>query len=188
VKSRFRRNDVRVKRRLYRKYAAREWDKKSAILHRVSSQIVRQAKTRRQALALEDLRGIREMYRRSSGSAASYLSKMNAWPFRQLLRQVAYKDEWVGLPVCTVSPEWTSEKCSLCGGRMETPPMESRDMVCVDCGLVIDRDLNGAKKILKQALRSGAVRFADEAMVGGQAPARGPNAKVDAGHPSSHTG
>jgi len=186
VKSRFRRNDRRVRKRLFRKYADIEWNRKSAILHRISSQIVGGASVNRQGIVLEDLRGLREMYTRSSGSSRYYLSKMNAWPFRQLLRQIAYKAEWVGLPVCVVSPEWTSEKCSDCGGQMERPPVEDNTIVCLACGLVIDRDVNGAKNILKRGLRSVPVWSANEAMVGGQAPGRGPNAKVDADNPQSH--
>lgn len=174
VKSRFRRNDVRIKRRVFRKYAAIEWQRKEAILHNVSSQVVEQAVSRRQALVLEDLRGIREMYTRRSGSTSAYLSEMNAWPFRQLLRELAYKAEWAGLPVHTVSPEWTSEKCSECGGSMATPPVASRDVVCLACGLVVDRDENGAKNILRRGLRSWPVGSANEAMVGGQPLQRGP--------------
>jgi IS605 OrfB family transposase len=184
VKSRFRRNDRRVKQRLFRKYAAIERDKKSALLHRASAQIVRGAAAKHQGIVLEDLRGLREIYTRASGNSTYYLSKMNAWPFRQLLRQIAYKAEWLGLPVCTVSPEWTSEKCSACGAKVEQPPVEAHLVVCMTCGLVIDRDLNGAKNILKRGLRSRPAWFAGEAMVGGQAPGREPNAKVDADHPS----
>jgi len=186
VKSRFRRNDRRVRKRLFRKYADLEHDRNSAILHRASARIVKGAVAQRQGIVLEDLRGLREMYTRSSGGSSYYLSKMNAWPFHQLLSQVAYKAEWAGLPVCIVSPEWTSEKCSSCGGSMKRPPVEDDVVVCMACGLVIDRDINGAKNILKRGLRSRPAWFAGEAMIGGQAAERGPNARVDANHPASH--
>ncbi|MDG7008011.1 MAG: transposase [Nitrososphaerota archaeon] len=172
VKSKFRRRDFRIKGKLFRKYAAIEWNRKSAIIHRVSSQIVNQALASRQAIVLEDLRGLREIYTRESGSSAYYLSKMNAWPFRQILHQIAYKAEWVGLPVVVISPEWTSEKCSECGGSMETPPVEVDSVVCLNCGLVVDRDLNGAKNILKRGARSVPAGFANEAMKGGK-PSQG---------------
>lgn len=132
------------------------------------------------------MRGIREMYRRRSGSSSYYLSKMNAWPFRQLLHRIAYKAEWLGLPVLVISPEWKSKKCSERGGTMETPPTGENDLVCLACGLVINRDLKGAKNILKRGLRSRPGGFANEAMIGGQASVRGPNARVDANHPASH--
>ena len=186
VKSKFRRMDVRIKRKLFRKYAAIEWNKKSAIMHRVSSQIVGRALANRQAIVHEDLRGLREMYRRESGGSAHYLSKMNAWPFRQLLHQIAYKAEWAGVPVIVISPEWTSEKCSECGGSMEAPPVEVDSLVCLSCGLVIDRDLNGAKNILKRGVRSAPAGSANEAMTGGKPPKGEPNARVDANHPPGH--
>jgi IS605 OrfB family transposase len=182
VKSRLRRNDVRVKGDLYRKYASIEHHRSSAILHRVSSQIVKRAVAERQTIILENLKGLREMYSKGSGSSSYYLSKMNAWPFRQMLSQLAYKAEWHGLPVLVITPEWTSEKCSDCGGRMEKPPVAGGDVVCLNCGLVIDRDLNGARNILKRGLRSGPAGSAGEAMVGRQAPGWEPKAKVDADH------
>ena len=186
VKSKFRRNDVRIKGELFRKYAAIEWRKKNSIMHRVSSLIVNQALLNRQAIVLEDLRGLREMYRRESGSSAYYLSKMNAWPFRQISHQIAYKAKWLGLPVIVVSPEWTSEKCSECQGEMETPPVETDLLVCLNCGLVIDRDLNGAKNLLKRGLRSKPAGFAVEAMTGGKPPQGEPSARVDANNPPGH--
>jgi IS605 OrfB family transposase len=186
VKSRFRRNDVRIRRDLFRKYADIEFNRKNAIMHRISSELVNRACAKRQAVVLEDLRGLREMYRRDSGQSSYYLSKMNAWPFRQILSQIAYKAEWLGLPVLVISPEWTSEECSDCGGNMEKAPVEENLVVCLGCGLVIDRDLNGAKNILQRGLRSGLKGFADEAMMAVKSPERGPNAGVDANHPSSH--
>ena len=185
IKSRFRRNDVRIKGELFRKYASIEGSKKSAIIHRVSSEIVHRALGARQAIALEDLRGIRDMYRKRSGYSPYYLSKMNAWPFFQILRAISYKAEWLGLPVPVLSPEWTSEKCSECTGRMDTSPVDPRDLVCLDCGLVIDRDLNAAKNLLRRGLRSWLGGFAKEAMIDGKASERSPNAGADANHPGS---
>ncbi|MDE1852986.1 MAG: transposase [Thaumarchaeota archaeon] len=186
VKSRFRRRDRRIKRNLFRKYADIEWDRKNAIMHEVSRRIVDNAFEKRLAIVLEDLRGLREMYRKESGNSSYYLSKMNAWPFWQILHRIAYKAEWRGIPVHVISPEWTSEKCSSCGGRMADPPVDGDDVVCLSCGLVIDRDLNGAKNILRRGLRSRPGGSAGEAMMGGQVSERRPNPGADADHPTSH--
>lgn len=181
VKSHFRRNDQRIKGRIWRKYARLEWERKEALIHQVSSSIVKRAASKGQAVVLEDLRGLRDMYRRRSGSSAQYLSKMNAWPFRQVLHQIAYKAEWAGLPVLIVDPEWTSEKCCECGGAMETPPVEGI-IVCSSCGNAIDRHLNGAKNILKRGLRSGPDGSAREAVRGSKPSRWGPSARADADH------
>jgi putative transposase len=188
VKSRFRRPDVRIKGRLFRKYAAIEWNKKSAIMHEVSAEIVRHAFEKRQGIVLEDLRGIRDLYKRGSGSSSYYLSKMNAWPFFQILHRIAYKAEWLGLPVHVLNPEWSSEKCSGCGERMETSPVEPKDLICLGCGLVIDRDLNAAKNLLRRGQRSWPGGSAGEAMTASKAPERGPNAGANADHPAGDNG
>ncbi|MDV3244768.1 MAG: transposase [Nitrososphaerales archaeon] len=186
VSSRFRRHDHRVRGAFLRKYGALENDAREALLHRVSSAIVRRALERRQAIIMEDLRGIREIYRKSSGSSAGYLSKMNAWPFAKLARQVAYKAKWEGLPVVTVEPQGTSNECSECGGAMTESAELHPYVKCESCGLEIHRDVNSARVILKLGtkklgLRFGQVGPASEAMEGTGDGKDGSDAKVDAG-------
>ncbi|MDG6909441.1 MAG: transposase [Nitrososphaerota archaeon] len=184
VKSHFRRNDARMKGTVWRKYARLEHDRKLAVLHSVSSEIVKRAAAKKQAIVMEDLRWLRDMYRRRSGYSAYYLSKMNAWPFRQILHQLAYKAEWLGLPVVTIDPDWTSEKCCECDGLMEVPPVEGI-VVCSVCGNAIDRHLNGAKNILRRGLRSGPGWSAGEAVTGSNLPGWETRARVDADNPAS---
>jgi len=157
ITSRFRRHDLRVKTRLFRKYATLKSDRTSAILHRVSSEIVRKAKERKQAIVMEDLRRVREIFRRSSGSSAYYLAKMNMWPFAELQRQLEYKANWEGLRVVRIDPASTSNDCSRCRGGMLEDQRNDRMVNCKRCGLVIDRDLNAAENLLSRALRSGAL-------------------------------
>jgi putative transposase len=183
ITSRMRRRDLRVRRALFRKYATIERNKKTSTLHNLSSLIVWKASAMKQAIVMEDLRGIRSMFRRESGSSASYLSKMNSWPFAELQRQIEYKAKWEGLPVVRIEPQGTSTNCSNCGGGMKEPPEEHPMLTCRGCGLVIDRDLNAAKNILSRALRSGAVGPANEGMIG--SVSRGGTApRLDAGHSS----
>jgi putative transposase len=155
ITSRFRRQDVRVKKRIFRKYARLAHDRSDWVLHNVSSTIVRKAKTESQSIVMEDLKGVREMYQKQSGSSSHYLFQMNTWPFSRLQRMVQYKAEMEGLSVTTVSAEGTSSRCSGCGGAM-SDTQDDRTLRCGTCELVIDRDLNAAKNILKRALRSGA--------------------------------
>lgn len=188
IKSRFRRNDIRIKRDLFRKYSAIGHGKKGWVLHNVSSTIVYRAASLKQAVVMENLKGIRQMYRRESKSSAFYLSKMNSWPFAELQRQIEYKARWEGLPVVYVEPQGTSSTCSKCGGAMREPPAEHPILTCAACGLVIDRDLNAAKNILSRGLRSGHVGSADEVMVGRVSREEETASKVDADHPSNQDG
>ena len=181
TKSRFRRQDVRIKQRIYKMYADIEHNRETAVLHRASTEIVSYAARNHLAIVMEDLSGIREQFRRNTRSSRFYLSYMNAWPFRQLQRQIYYKARWKGLIVRYVDPEWTSEKCSECDGPMEKPPVPENILVCMSCGLVVDRDLNAAKNILKKALRSGVVGFGREAMTG-KSSLKGPSTRADPNH------
>jgi putative transposase len=74
-----------------------------------------------------------------------------AWSsfFAQLLSKAAE----AGREVVRVSPAYTSQTCSGCGHRQEMP-LSVRVYECLECGLVIDRDHNGSKNILDEALEA----------------------------------
>ena len=74
--------------------------------------------------------------------------KLHAWPFAEVLRQITYKAEEVGIQVITVSEAYTSKTCHACGviGRR----VERGLFKCPDCGLVINADVNGAFNILNK--------------------------------------
>jgi predicted RNA-binding Zn-ribbon protein involved in translation (DUF1610 family) len=55
-----------------------------------------------------------------------------------------------GRDIVLVDPRNTSQMCSRCGD-MVNKGLEDRMHVCPGCGLVMDRDLNAAKNILKLA-------------------------------------
>ena len=63
------------------------------------------------------------------------------------------KAEEAGRAVVRVNPAYTSQTCSGCGHRQEMP-LSVRVYECSSCGLVIDRDHNGSKNILDQALKA----------------------------------
>ncbi len=74
----------------------------------------------------------------------------------QLRRLTAYKAERRGGRVMLVNPSGTSQKCSGCG---EVVPKELSERVhdCPNCGLVVDRDVNAARNILKAGLERARV-------------------------------
>jgi putative transposase len=182
ITSKFRRNDLRVRRRLFQKHAAIARERRLRLLHGLSSFVVYRAAALRQTIVMEDLRGIRALFGKESGSSASYLAMMNAWPFAELQRQIGYKAKWEGLPVVYVEPAGTSNECSGCGAAMRESPGDYPLLTCKACGLVIDRDLNAAKNILSRSLRSGDVGSANEAMVGRVSQEGETAATVDADH------
>ena len=72
--------------------------------------------------------------------------------FRYVL---TYKAECAGRVVVNINPAFTSQDCSGCGYR---PPKEERKTLsdrihfCPKCGLVLDRDTNSARTLLKIAV------------------------------------
>src|SRR5487761_894237 len=78
--------------------------------------------------------------------------------FLELLR---YKAESAGTRVIQVDPRHTSQSCSGCG-VLVPKDLRCRVHECPHCGLVLDRDVNAARNILKLGL-DGAVRRQREA-------------------------
>jgi putative transposase len=74
-----------------------------------------------------------------------------AWSsfFAQLLSKAAEACR----AVVRVNPAYTSQTCSGCGHRQEMP-LSVRVYECPVCGLIIDRDYNGSKNILDEALEA----------------------------------
>ncbi len=182
TKRRFLRNDVKVRKQISQKYGRLERERVDWLLHNVSANIVLNAKLRKQAIVMEDLKGIRKLYRKGNGQGHDYRSRMNSWSYAELQRQIQYKADWNGIPVIYVKPYGTSAKCSKCGHRML--PEENRKLHCPSCGLSVDRDVNAARNILARGVRFKPVGSAIEAMA--QEPTRPEvTLKVDADQSTS---
>jgi transposase len=96
---------------------------------------------------LGDLTGIRETI--DYGSHAN--QRLHAWPFAKLTDFIRYKASLVGITVETLDESSTSRTCSACGHR-KTTPVKGRRFVCLECGCVLHRDLNGARNIYHRAV------------------------------------
>jgi putative transposase len=148
VKSHFKRNNVRIRRKIFQKYGIKQQRKTRQILHTISKKLV---DTKKQ-LILEDLKGIRKMYQKGNGQGRKYRSRLNSWPFYEFRRQSEYKSEWYnGIPAITPKPNKTSSKCSICGAK--TIPEEGRQIRCPVCGHKEDRDINAARNILYKGVQ-----------------------------------
>ena len=159
VKSHFKRNDVRIRRKICVKYGRKEKNRVHQALHKVSKKIVE----RGQGIILEDLKGIGNTHRRGNGKGKESRFKLNGWSHYELSRQIEYKARWKGIPVKYVKPMYTSSKCAECGSKLK--PEEHRMMNCTHCNIHVDRDVNAAKNILARGLRFGPDGGIDEAMV-----------------------
>lgn len=68
----------------------------------------------------------------------------------ELMRQIEYKQEWLGGMTVFVDPAHTSQECSVCG-HVSSENRPSRDLFyCVQCGHVENADENAAKVVLSR--------------------------------------
>ncbi len=165
VRSRMRRNDVRIRREITGKYGWKQQEKVKRILHQASKMIVQQAKQGGFGIVMERLTGVRKLYQRGNGQGVWYRGRMNSWSYAELQRQIEYKARWEGLPVIYVHPHGTSAKCSICGSRMARIPEENRTLKCPSCRVSVDRDVNAARNILARGVRFAPIALPIEAMV-----------------------
>ena len=154
------------KRKIFQKYGTKQQHKTKQIIHDISKKLVSQKKQ----LIIEDLTGIRKLYRKGNGQGTKYRSRLNGWPFYEFRRQLEYKSKWYnGIAVIKIKPNKTSSKCSICGAKVI--PEENRQIRC-RCGHTEDRDINAARNILYKGipvvqlrgLRLGPDAPQDEAM------------------------
>jgi len=69
------------------------------------------------------------------------------------LAKLAYKVEYTGGQLVRVNPNGTSQVCSRCGCLPDVPKtLADRFHSCPPCGLLIDRDVNAARNILRLGL------------------------------------
>jgi putative transposase len=71
-----------------------------------------------------------------------------AWS--QFANLISYKAVWAGRRYVAVNPAYTTQDCSQ-GGHRKTLALSDRTYTCPCCGLVLDRDLNAARNILRLA-------------------------------------
>ena len=169
IYSSFKRNDHRIRKKIYSKYGIRRKNRVNQLLHQVSKTVVEQAIKSKSAIVFEDIKYIRKLYQKGSGQGKYHRSKMNGWSFAEIKRQIEYKARWNGIPVIQLSKKetrGTSTLCPACGKRLQDK-RKSRDLWCEYCQRLLDRDIVA---VMNQSLR-GWVRFthskgdASEAMV-----------------------
>lgn len=176
VKFHFKRNDVRIRQKIFSKYGRKQKNRVNQILHNVSKQIVADAKSQGFGIVMENLKGIRKLYRKGNGQGTDYRARLNSWSYYELQRQVDYKGRWDGVPSFYDNPQGTSSTCAICGSHVTK--CAERKVYCPKCDRTVDRDENAALNIVKRGVRFAPFGLAGEAMV--KERAKAPILTVDA--------
>jgi putative transposase len=122
--------------------ARRDW------LHKLSSKLVRENQT----LVVEDLnlRGMTRNRRLALSLADGAIG--------ELYRQLEYKAAWDGRAFVRVGRFFPSTKrCFTCCHVLEQLPLAAREWTCPECGSAHDRDVNAARNLLDEGLRTNAL-------------------------------
>ncbi len=125
-----RRNDVRLRRRLARKYWRRATHRTDQMLHAAANFIVATAFKNGAALALEDLEDIRKMYRKGNEKCRDYTFRLNSWPHGKIGRMLEYKAAWKGITMVPLTKSETygsSSECASCGEKLHRPAREDAE-------------------------------------------------------------
>lgn len=146
IKSNFKRNDARIRKKIFQKYGIKQKNRESALFHKISKRLVLENKQ----IILENLTGIRKLYRKGNGQGRGFRFKLNNWARYKLQNQLVYKSKWNGIDTIFVNPRGTSSKCSICDAKVIE---ENRVIRCPQCGLHIDRDVNASRNILDRGMR-----------------------------------
>jgi putative transposase len=152
VKSTFKRNDHRIRKKICAKLGKRQTNRIKQRLHIISKSIVEYSKKQKAVIIFEDLKGIRKLYRGGNSQGNKYRRKLNSWSFYELERQVSYKADWEGIPVCKIDPRCTSTLCPACGGGLQGDRQKRRDLWCGNCKRWQDRDVVAAMNIAYKGL------------------------------------
>ena len=75
----FKRNDHMVLKNIHKKYDKRLQNRTKQYIHKISKQIVDNALETKSMIALENLKGIRKLYRKGNSQGNKYRKKLNGW-------------------------------------------------------------------------------------------------------------
>jgi putative transposase len=177
ITSSFKRNDARMRRKLYQKYGVRRTHRVNQLLHGLTKIIVMNAKQTKTSIAFEDVRNIRRLYQKGNHQGSSFRSRMNDWSFAEVKHQIEYKARWEGVPVIQLSKtetRGTSQLCPQCGKKITQVDRKLRGLWCAECKRWMDRDVVAAMNISIK----GLARFASSQGLAGEAMKGNPTIPV----------
>lgn len=160
----FRRNELRIRKKIASKCFGRKSRRIRQILHKTSKEMVLNAVAGRKATVSENIKSLKDITYRDDGKGPAARHRFhNSFPYGELQRQVTYKTQREGLPVIELTRKQTrgtSVQCSMCGSDTQVVP--GRMVLCETGYLLIDRDVNACINIavrdrawLKRSLPKG---------------------------------
>jgi putative transposase len=114
--------------------------------HTLSKRLVAKAKDTGRAIALEDLKGIRDRVTVRKSQRARHCG----WSFFQLRAFVTYKATIAGVPLVLVDPRNTSRTCPECWHCDRGNRRSQSEFVCKSCGFADHADVVGARNIARK--------------------------------------
>ncbi len=135
--------------------------------HRISKQVVAKAKATNSAIALENLKGIRDRVTVRKPQR----NRHAVWSFNQLRSFLEYKAKLVGVSIVLVDPRNTSRTCSKCGHCEKANRKSQAEFKCCQCGYSANADYNAALNIKAKAVVNPPMVGDVEAKTGNRAAA-----------------
>ena len=119
-------------------------NQRNDFLHKVSTQLINE----NQVIVIEDLQ-VKNMQK--NHKLAKAISEVSWSEFRRMLE---YKAKWYGREIIIAPTNYASSQlCSNCGNKSsQTKDLSCRTYICPVCGMVMDRDINASKNLLKLAM------------------------------------
>lgn len=113
-------------------------------LHKVSTQLINE----NQVIVIEDLQ-VNNMIK--NHKLAKSIADVSWSEFRTMLE---YKSNWYGRKIIVAPSNYASSQlCSNCGNKSaQTKDLSCRTYICPVCGMIMDRDINASKNLLKLAI------------------------------------
>lgn len=113
-------------------------------LHKLSSYIINE----NQVIVIEDLK-VKNM--QQNHKLAKAISEVSWFEFRRMLE---YKANWYNRQLIIAPSNYASSQlCSNCGNKSsQTKDLSCRTYICPVCGMIMDRDINASKNLLKLAM------------------------------------
>ena len=119
-------------------------NQRNDFLHKVSTQLINE----NQVIVIEALQ-VNNMIK--NHKLAKSIADASWSEFRRILE---YKANWYGRKIIVAPSNYASSQlCSDCGNKSsQTKDLSCRTYICPVCGMIMDRDINASKNLLKLAI------------------------------------
>lgn len=135
---------TRSSKRHLKKIRTKESNYRRTKNHQISRSIVDLAKAQNCAIAIEDLKGIRQ---RTRFVRKTQRARMAGWSYDQLRQFLTYKAAMAGVSLVVIDPRNTSRTCSKCGYCEKANRKNQAEFQCQSCGSQMNADANAALNI-----------------------------------------